>query len=446
MTGTTKDLSEYNGKPAETQALCARADAWVSKNIVEIDEEWLADTPSLDDMPPTYRQAKLLQEMFSSSDDAENLQWMQQLHLDTQAGMIFCGPDGCGKTETAYSLMKELKKLACDQYIELNGAQLNVVSKKLAKEYVRAIFRYAEQQFGEDGYLIVLFSQIQKCRIGRWVMDFIAAQDSEVIYPIFLERDPEQFSHVLLRAYPMFIFPMPTYEDRLEFFQYHMTGELQPELWENEEDDDDDDDELTEEEITLLKQNDPEYTDVSYSDSLEDTKYQIELVDLSYEQLAEQTEGFTYQQLKQLTDMMRFHLIQMLTESDAVDITDAAKALTQGGRYQIKEYTVRKMISAFNWQSVRAVQTMPYSYAVPSIAPQMQGKPQQSFSRAVSSINMSEAPAKIREAANGGRKDYQYLANYFTGSVEERFARGRFGEVRQEYVTMKDTKSDLEEE
>ena len=99
---------------------------------------------------------------------------------------------------------------------------------------------------------------------------------------------------------------------RLEFLEYHRRGELDPELLPDTQEEDL---ELTDEDLAVL---DPDMQDsmmrMTGLGGLDKTTYQIELDDMTQEALAEETEGFSYQQMKQLTDLMRFELMQMLQE------------------------------------------------------------------------------------------------------------------------------------
>ena len=57
--------------------------------------------------------------------------------------------------------------------------------------------------------------------------------------------------------------------------------------------------------------------------------------------------------------------------------------------------------------------------------------------------SVSDEQRKIKEAARGGRKDYAFLVQHFTGSVAERFNRRDLGEVDQVYANSKESESDL---
>lgn len=427
-------------EPVETQALTAarKADMWVRESLTPIEEELLDGAESLRDLPPTYTQAGLLHSMLPELDEEGKTEnWLDLLGVDLPSGFLFCGPSGCGKRDTAWAMLGDLRKFGYEQLLYLTGSELNLKSAKKVKKCMKALYRYAE----EESKVVLLLDHISACRCGRWMMDFVSEQQSN-IFTILLEDQISACNLSLRREFPCISFPLPDKQARLEFLEYHMRGELDPELLPDTQEEDL---ELTDEDLAVL---DPDMQDsmmrMTGLGGLDKTTYQIELDDMTQEALAEETEGFSYQQMKQLTDLMRFELMQMLQENTAMELVDAANALTAGGRYRIKSYTIQKMVHILKYQMVSEfTQQVPVymQNAVPMH--QMKGV-NQGYDTSIP-VSMSEAERKIMEAAKGGKKDYGFLAQYFSGSVGERFGRSDFGEIQEVYVKSKESESDLEE-
>ena len=431
MAQATENTMRTEG-PVETQALTAaqKADVWVRESLMPIDEELFDGAQSLDELPRTYTQAGLLRRLLPDLDEADEAeQWMGLLGMEMPSGFLFCGPAGCGKRETAWAMLGELHKLGYHELIYLTGAEMNLVSVKKAKKRIKAIYRYSDD--GDGNMIVLLLDGISKCRCGSWMMDYVSNQEAYVL-PVFLENSTEVFNPDLLRRYPGIAFPLPDQQARLEFLRDNMKGELDPELLPHDQDDDLD---YTEDELEAMT---PEQREALNLGRLQKTAYEIELDEMTQEDIAEQTDGFNYRQLRQLTDLMRFELMQMLQENAAMDMLEAANALTSGGRYRIKSYTVQKMIQLLKCQTNAGfVPQMPV-YAGNMVQPVAHPIHTVSTDRSV-----SDEQRKIKEAARGGRKDYAFLVQHFTGSVAERFNRRDLGEVDQVYANSKESESDL---
>lgn len=429
-------------EPVETQALTAarKADAWVRESLTAIDEELLNGVESLHDLPSTYTQAGLLRNMLPELDDEGRTEsWLDLLGVDLPSGFLFCGPSGCGKRDTAWAMLGDLRGFGYNQLMYLTSSELNLMSAKKVKKCMKALYRYAEQE--DESRVVLLLDNISACRCGRWIMDFVSEQDSTV-FTILLEDQISGCNLSLRREYPSVYFPLPDKQARLEFLEYHMRGELDPELLPDTQEEDL---ELTDEDLAAL---DPDMRESMMSMSglgrLDKTTYQIELEDMTQEELAEETEGFSYQQMKQLTDLMRFELMQMLQENTAMELVDAANALTAGGRYRIKSYIIQKMVHVLKYQMVSGFTQQIPVYMQAGMPMQQMNGVNQGYETSIS-VSTSEAERKIMEAARGGKKDYRFLAQYFSGSVEDRFGRSNYGEINQVYINSRESESDLEE-
>lgn len=438
----TKEKDKYclPEEPVETQALtgATKADAWVREALTPIDEELLDGILSLRDLPSTYVQAGLLYNMLPKLDEEGYTEtWLDLLDVDLPSGFLFCGPPGCGKRDTAWAMLGDLRHFGYDQLIYLTGSELNLKSAKKVKKCMKSLCRYAE----EGQKVVLLLDHISTCDCGKWVIDFLSEQQSD-IFMILLEDEISACHISLHRTFPCIWFPLPDQKARLEFLQYYMRGELNAELLPDTQQDDL---ELTEEDMAVLNSDMKEFTnDMTGLGGLNQTMYQIELENITQEELAEKTEGFSYQQMKQLTDLMRFELIQMLQENTAMDLMDAANALTAGGNYRIKSYAIEKMIRVLKDQKLSGFAQMPVYIGNHIRMPQLYGENQNN--QPSENITATDAEKKIMEAAKGGKKDYRFLKQYFSGSVEERFNRKNYGEIQAVYVNSKESESDLEEE
>ena len=420
-------------EPVETQALTAdqKADIWVRESLQPIDEELLDGVESLRDLPSTYSQARQLRCVLSDlGEQKEADHWMELLNVEIPGGFLFCGEAGCGKRSTAWGMMGDLCRLGYCQMIYLTGAEMNLLSAKKVKQRMKAIYRYSAE--GEDNLLVLLLDGISKCRLGNWIMDYISNEDA-FVFPIFLENSVDVFNSELRRRFPVISFPLPDRQARLEFLKENMKGELDPNLLPHEQNEDLG---YTAKEIEEMPLEQRQALGLFQTNK---TAYEIEVEAITQEEIADQTEGFNYQQLKHLTDLMRFELMQMLRENSAMTMTDAANALIAGGRYRIKSYTIRQMIRLLKYQQVPAFMPQISAFTGNSTQTVTHSADTSSYDFA------SEGQQMIQEVARGGKKDYQLLVKYFKEDVADRFRRSELGPVSQVYINSKESGSDLEE-
>ena len=200
-------------EPVETQALTAarKADIWVRESLTPIEEELLDGAESLRDLPPTYTQAGLLHSMLPELDEEGKTEnWLDLLGVDLPSGFLFCGPSGCGKRDTAWAMLGDLRKFGYEQLLYLTGSELNLKSAKKVKKCMKALYRYAE----EESKVVLLLDHISACRCGRWMMDFVSEQQSN-IFTILLEDQISACNLSLRREFPCISFPLPDKQARL---------------------------------------------------------------------------------------------------------------------------------------------------------------------------------------------------------------------------------------
>lgn len=425
-------------KYVKRQKLSIHADKWVTKHIVEIDEEWMEGVHSLSELPETYEQAEFLYDSVSSLYDDVKGKWSQIFKISSVSGIVFCGPAGCGKTVTAYALVKELVNIGWTEYIELDRAALSIVSKKEAKEYIRAIFRYAERRFTNTGKrLMIIFNQIPKRKLRNWIMDVLLLNNSDILYTIFIEVTPEKLSADIKKQYPVFTFSLPDKQKRVDFFQHNLTGELKPELF-------------------LFDEYEKKDVFSSEYNKLRNTQYTIQLADLTLEQLAEKTEGFTYCQLKQLTDMMHLYLIRMLAQDREMDMISATNIMTSYNPYSIESYVVDDMILFVQWQNLSISKEDSYQYVATPVqnivAQQIQQSQVQEKDMNKAKNKLPDAIVQAHNAVKNGKSgeikiDRKEILDYILNmdTVAEYSAMEEIGNINPEYLNMVKTPEGLEE-
>ena len=347
-----------------------------------------------------YGQAKLLEMMFEQSERRVDLSAL--LGVEEAYGLLFAGPSGCGKMTTAEHLVGNLKNMGYTRLVTASGVRFGVHSGKKAVKRMKAVLRLAS----EEHPLILLLEQLSENPYGGELYDilveFAEEQEPGVFFPILIEQDGGMFSAALKRDFPLIFFPLPSFEERKNYIRLHLN-------------------------VEVVYEDDGEAGEEAFS-------YQIALEGITPDEIAAETEGFDYAQLKRLTEWIKLYLSDIVVR-DHVSEQYAYERLRDGGYYKVKGHMVRQaiaMVREAEGQSP-AAWSAGLEPVIRSLSQREQptgGKPAGSPEPSVR-LTLSEIEQKVKTAAEGGPKDARALAFRYRervyqtdefGNVDERLA------------------------
>ena len=347
-----------------------------------------------------YGQAKLLEMMFEQSERRVDLSAL--LGVEEAYGLLFAGPSGCGKMTTAEHLVGNLKNMGYTRLVTASGVRFGVHSGKKAVKRMKAVLRLAS----EEHPLILLLEQLSDNPYGGELYDilveFAEEQELGVFFPILIEQDGGMFSAALKRDFPLIFFPLPSFEERKNYIRLHLN-------------------------VEVVYEDDGEAGEEAFS-------YQIALEGITPDEIAAETEGFDYAQLKRLTEWIKLYLSDIVVR-DHVSEQYAYERLRDGGYYKVKGHMVRQaiaMVREAEGQSP-AAWSAGLEPVIRSLSQREQptgGKPAGSPEPSVR-LTLSEIEQKVKTAAEGGPKDARALAFRYRervyqtdefGNVDERLA------------------------
>lgn len=349
-----------------------------------------------------YRQAKLLEMMFQRTERRMNIHDL--LGVEEVDGLLFAGPSGCGKMTTAEHLVGNLKTMGYTRFIKLTGAMLGNHSGKKALKRMRAALSLAS---GEQP-LILILEQLSEnpfaAELYDMILEFAEDQEEESFFPVFIEQDAEVFSPALQRDFPLLSFSLPSLEERKNYISLHRDVE-----------------------VVLGAENaeEPDGENEIFS-------YKIVFDGITLEEIAKETEGFSYAQLKQLMKYIRLQLANIVIQ-DPVSEQKAYESLQIEGYYKVRGHQVRLGIAMLNTGKKSTGHGLRLLEAqIPGVMQdqrQMRGQAQIQTERS----SLSAEEEAVQAAADGGKKNIPVLiARYKNqvhqveafGEVDERLAKG----------------------
>lgn len=348
-----------------------------------------------------YGQAKLLEMMFEQSERRVDMSAL--LGVEEAYGLLFAGPSGCGKMTTAEHLVGNLKNMGYTRLVTASGVRFGLHSGKKAVKRMKAVLRLAS----EEHPLILLLEQLSENPYGGELYDllleFAEEQEPGVFFPILIERDGGMFSAALKRDFPLISFPLPSREERKNYIRLHLNVEVV-------------------------------YEDGGEAGEEEPFSYQIALEGITPEEIAAETEGFDYAQLKRLMEWIKLYLSDIVVR-DQVSEQYAYERLRDGGYYKVKGHMVRQaiaMVREAEGQSPVAGLALPAAAGPEPVIGSLSQREKPAGSPEPSvRLTLSEIEQKVKTAAEGGPKDARALAFRYRervyqtdefGNVDERLA------------------------
>ncbi len=347
-----------------------------------------------------YGQAKLLEMLFEQSERRMDMSAL--LGVEEAYGLLFAGPSGCGKMTTAEHLVGNLKNMGYTRLVTLSGVRFGVHSRKKAVKRMKAVLRLAS----EEHPLILLLEQLSENPYGGELYDllveFAEEQEPGVFFPILIEQDGGMFSAALKRDFPLIFFHLPSFEERKNYIRLHLNVEV------------------------VYEEDGEAGEEAPFS-------YQVALEGITPDEIAAETEGFDYAQMKRLMEWIKLYLSDIVVR-DHVSEQYAYERLRDGGYYKVRGHMVRQAIAMARETEGQSQAAAPALQPAIGLLSQREhpagekaaGSPEQSVR-----LTLSEIEQKVKTAAEGGPKDARALAFRYRervyqtdefGNVDERLA------------------------
>lgn len=367
-----------------------------------------------------YGQAELLEMLFEQSERRASLS--DQLGVEVVYGLLFAGPSGCGKMTTAEHLVGNLKKMGYTRLAALRGVRLGSRSRKKAVRRMRAVLGLAS----EDAPLVLLLEQLSD---NPWagelydiLLEFVEEQGPGVLFPILIERDAAVFSAALKRDFLLISFSLPSLEDRKNYIRLHQNVEVVYE-------DDGTDGEAGED---------------------EPFSYKVVFEGITPEEIAAETEGFSYAGLRQLTEYMKVYLTDILVR-DNVPEQYACERVQEEGYYKVKGHMVRQAVAMLRergggsaggpgpeaWGAglEPVIRLLSQAELLSGLSQTARPAGQAQGADPAAGLTLSEIEQKVKIAAEGGPKDARALALRYREQV---YQTDEFGKVDERLANASD--------
>ena len=339
-----------------------------------------------------YQQAKIIEMMFQENEKRKAINSL--LGIEEYYGLLLAGPAGCGKLSTAKHLVGNLRQRGYESLFVLTGIGFGNYSLDKAVERIKAILDFAT----EDRPLILILEQLSENKYAEELydilQDFVMEQETEIFFPILIERDACVFPSAVRRNFPLIMFELPSFEERKNYIRLHQNVEVYFDKESGSEED-------------------------GESDIL---SYKIVFDGITLDEMASDTEGFSYAQLKYLMEYVKLYMADIIVR-DRENNQNVCERIQEEGRYSVKGHMVRKAIHMLNYAGERSALTVTSNLSeFYQKMPRRFQQPQsdlKDMDRKDIKLSLSEEEQKVKIAAEGGKKDYTILAERYKKTVHK---------------------------